>query len=265
MTLQSVDPTDGHFVPVSDEELKAAYGALPEACVLVGGQALAYWMAFYEIPFPNDRPVTVDADFLTLSADDGHVVKAIAKAMGGTGKINPKEVMSALVGTVEKAIGDGRFVSVDVIFKVFGMDEDAIRRRSHAVEVLGSRIRVMDPLDVLESRLKNLYKLSTKQTDNGFEQLRCSIAVIRRLQQSEELSWRDRFGLIEAIARLASSDAGRKVAGRFGVFVADAVVVPADAPQSFAEKRLPQLVALMSPEAQKAAGCDDSEHVSPQP
>jgi hypothetical protein len=215
--------------------------------VLVGGQALAYWMAIYDVPFPQSAAVTIDADFLTVSADDGDIVINVASAIGGISKVNPAHVMSALVGTVEKALGGGQFVSFDFIFKVFGMGEAGVRKRSHAVEMLGATVRVMDPLDVLESRLKNLYALPEKQTTNGVDQLRCAIEVMRVLQDREALAWDEHGALIEAIARFAREDAGRKVAARFGVHVADAVIRPINAPTNFLQKRWPQVLELMSP------------------
>lgn len=37
--------------------------------VLVGGQALAYWMRYYHVPFPSSFiTVSSDIDFLTASA-----------------------------------------------------------------------------------------------------------------------------------------------------------------------------------------------------
>jgi hypothetical protein len=245
------------FVPVTEDDLRSALDALPETCVLVGGQALAYWMALYDVPFPGSGAVTIDADFLTESSDDGDIVIRIAKAIGGVSKVNPRHVMSALVGTVEKPVEGGRFISLDFIFKVFGMNENDVRERSHTIDFLGVAVRVMDPLDVLESRLRNLYKLEAKQTTNGVEQLRCAIEVVRQLQLREELPWDQHAELIEVIACFAREGAGRKVRKRFDVCVADAIVPPLSAPTAFYEKRWPQIVPLMSKQARQDVNAAD--------
>ena len=72
----------------------------------------------------------------------------------------------------------------------------------------------MHPLDLLKSRLDNLHQLPEKQTDIGRAEL---------------------------------GDAGRKVADRHGLHVADAIVPELVASTEFHQKKLPQLTTLMSP------------------
>src|SRR3989304_522343 len=97
---------------------------------MVGGQALAFWLAYFKIDF-SDGPrvyVSSDADFLGFLKHVG----AFSRAIGGKAVYPPKRGMSALYGAAEKSAG-GRFVGVDVLHKVVGLDAGAVRKRAGEV------------------------------------------------------------------------------------------------------------------------------------
>src|SRR5262245_13030207 len=111
----------------------------------------------------------------------------------------------------------------------------------------------MHPLHVLESRLINLHKLRDKQNEKGAAQLRLSIDVAREFLRSalphapagRVSSGRSALqGYVSEVERLAVQDAGRKVARRYAIHVADAIdpsLIPAG---PFWTKRWPALRAL---------------------
>ncbi|WP_077038032.1 hypothetical protein [Pelomonas sp. KK5] len=231
--------------------------AAGEEPVLVGGQALSFWMNHYGIDLPDDLPaVTLDTDFFTPSAADKALVRRLAAAINGTSRFPRPEALTAIVGQVHLDLSDEEFINVDVIFKVFGLSADAILKRVITMK-LGKtvRLRVMHPFHVLASRLANLYQLPDKQNDKGAEQLRLGIEVARaylREQASRHDPKATRLGrspvqpLVSEIEKLALDDAGRKVAARWGLHVADAIdpmLIPAG---PFWERKWPTLRPLMS-------------------
>ena len=150
------------------------------------------------------------------------------------------------------------YINVDVIHKVVGLEGDTVRKRAVNILAAGSRpaFNVMHPLDVLHSRLANLHTLREKQNDTGRMQLALAIAMTREFlrhsakEADPAATAQGRSplqGFVSAIEQMAVEDAGRKVAKRHGLYVADAIdphLIPAG---PFWTKRWPALKELMSP------------------
>ena len=224
--------------------------------ILVGGQALAFWAAYYSVPAPPIA-VTKDIDFVGTRAD----VERLARGLGARAIFRRHRDLTLLAGQIEKDLPGGDYINIDVLSRVYGdIDGESLAKRAIVAESPAGKFRVMHPLDVLEGRLENVYKLPEKQDEHGIAQLQLAIAMVREFlgditsQEAERQSRAERpvtLRHIGRIERLALSDAGRKVAKRHAVHVADAIdPVPVLHIKSFAAKRLPQLLLLMSPERQ---------------
>jgi hypothetical protein len=119
----------------------------------------------------------------------------------------------------------------------------------------------MHPLDVLQGRLENVHGLPVKQDEHGVAQLRLAVEMARKFvsdigsQEATVTGKAARPVALRHLARiegLALSDAGRKVAKRYGVHVADAIdPSPVTHIKAFVSKKLPRLLKLMS-EARRA-------------
>ena len=187
--------------------------------MLIGGQALAFWLAYFRIDF-SDGPrvyVSSDADFLGFLRH----VEVFSRAVGGKAVYPPKRGLSALLGTAEKSAG-GSFVGVDVLHKVVGLDADAVRKR--AVEVThprdpSLRFLVMDPVDCLVSRFENLRQLAQKQNEVGAWQAAKAIAVCRAYIGKLIRLGGERKAIKAATAlfRLAGSATGLQAHAKYGL------------------------------------------------
>jgi hypothetical protein len=239
--------------PALVEELLFAAG---DNVVLVGGQALAFWVRRYDVAVPADVPaISNDTDFLTRSAADKASVERFARVIGGHVFYPSLRALTSLVGQAYRDISEDEFVNVDVIFSVVGIDAEAIRSRAVKASLTGRTVQVMHPLDVLLSRLINLHQIAENQNVKGVMQLAMAIDAgreflrdeARKSAESALASGRSPVqGYVSAIERMAVGDAGQKVAARHGVHVADAID-PSPIPAGpFWSKRWPALKQLMS-------------------
>ncbi|MGE0874822.1 MAG: hypothetical protein AB7O31_09140 [Burkholderiales bacterium] len=193
--------------------------------MLVGGQALAFWVARFGIPV-SDGPrvyISADADFLGLAAH----VDRFSKALGGKAVYPPKRGLSALVGAVEKDAG-GRTIGVDVLHSIVGLDADAVRKRAITVTHPGDpslRFSVMDPVDCLVSRFENLRRIAEKQNEVGIWQARMAIAACRAYV--EELirldDERKAIRIATALFQLAGSATGLQAYAKHGLDILEAI------------------------------------------
>ncbi len=235
--------------------------AAGDELVLVGGQALAFWVTRYGVTVPgNIAAISADTDFLARSSGDRQSVVRMAEVLHGKTEFPSRRALTALVGQAYLDINDDGFINVDVIHKVIGLSQEAIRRRAVRVELEAASFLVMHPLDVLGSRLANLHKLAEKQNPKGRMQLALGIDMVREFIRAEahrsgtagksERSPLQPF--VSEVERLALSDAGRKVAARFALHVADAIDPRSIPAGVFWLHKWPQLSRLMS--SQYAAG-----------
>jgi hypothetical protein len=242
--------------------VEALLGAAGDRLVLVGGQALKVWMDRYGVTMPaRVSYVSRDVDFLAESASDTGAVRRLARALGGR-TVFPRRraALTALVGQAVKSISDHEVLNVDVLHRVFGADK-RLRTRAVTIRLSKVELRVMHPLDVLKSRLDNLHGLREKQNELGEAQLRAAIEVARAFQREAaavENTPRSRrpttLRYASFVERLAISDAGRKVAARHGIHVADAVEPSAVPHDGFREKTLPRLARRMSSARRRELG-----------
>jgi len=146
----------------------------------VGGQALAVWAQVYEIQPVGElsRNVTTDADFIGTSK----IALELKRALGPPWKMrkaDPDEP-GEQVAKVFAAVPDEGLKQVDFLSGILGLETDGVKRRG--VEITlgdGLTIRVLHPLDVLESRLRNLDGIPAKRNEIGVAQATLAVQVAR--------------------------------------------------------------------------------------
>lgn len=238
--------------------------------VLIGGQALAYWMGVYDVHLPAGAGPAVSRDvaFFTRDPANSASLKQFAHAIGGRAQLNDIRNLPALVGSAVAPAGNGRVYNVDLLHKVVGLGRDQVQSNAVAVQLphTDAVLRVMHPLDVLHSRNANLHLLTEKQDDAGRLQLQLAIEVARRyLDEQIEAITRDTAltdrqrerGISDAISAVVdycTQDAARKNASHYGIHLADAIPAWRIRSRAFWEKQWPHLRARMS--AACAAQCE---------
>lgn len=231
--------------------------------VLIGGQALAYWMGVYDVRLPIGAgpAISRDVDFFTRDAGNSASLKLFARAIGGHAHVNDIRNLSALVGSAIAPAGDGRVYNVDLLHDVVGLQRDRIESNAVAVQLPGTDavLRIMHPLDVLQSRNANLHSLAEKQDETGQLQLRLAIEVARTyldeqieaIARNEKMTGQQRqraiLDVIGTVADYSAEDAARKNAARYGIHLADAIPAWRIESRMFWSKQWPHLRERMSP------------------
>lgn len=229
-------------IPFRPEDVRQLFDILQPKTVVVGGQALAFWVTAYNIPV-TEAAISMDADVLGGRDDVG----IIAAGMHGLPKYQLRSAISALVGNIRVGRGNDDFISIDVVDNILGMQAEVVRKHSIAVAFGETTVRIMHPLDILESRAANYAGIPEKQTQEGLTQLRLAVAVAKRffetVQKEETL-----INAAEIIARIHKTYSGKAAIRDSGIDLLLPLAslttrsFSTSAGKNFAAIRLPQLI-----------------------
>ena len=104
--------------------------------ILVGDQALAYWVRAYDIALPARLgAISHDVDFLTKSSGDIQGVTRYAQALGGEALMPSKHALTSLVGQAYLEISEDEHINVDVIWQLIGVDVGRVEKRALTVSM----------------------------------------------------------------------------------------------------------------------------------
>lgn len=232
-------------IALTDDEVDEILRCCADRAVLVGGQALAVWASTYGVlTAEHAENLTLDADFLGGT----RAATALAEALRPQGwrlwlaAIDDATPQSAKLSKRIEGVGIKR---IDFLHHLVGMDTEAVRRRAVRMTLAdGTRLAVLHPLDVLESRFRNLASLSSKRNRFGVAQARLSIDVARHyLHALLDGDERTLLEAIERIVRLALDTRLRAVLHGTGLDPLQAVPAEQVPSQAFRERRWPQVVA----------------------
>lgn len=232
---------------LSPTDIDRILRSVGEGPVLVGGQALAFWMDRYGLA-PRGGAITHDADLLGSAQD----AQALALALRARLLLPDPERLTSLVAQIRLPAPDGQARNIDTLHLLYTIDglrksrtftarvwRQAVRMRLAD----GSTLRVMAPLDVLESRAHNAVGLFEDKGPHVLTQLRWAMEVARialdRLSGTRDGEADHHLGqALRRLHGLAASRVGRTLWTRHGVELLEVVVdrslrrrCPACAPQ----------------------------------
>src|SRR5277367_1433415 len=234
--------------PLTPEEVQKILSICSPRGLLVGGQALAFWADHLQVERPVDlvSGVTADADFIGDSA----LAKDVARRLGWQLWIPALDDSTPQTGKVTHRTKSGQVKQVDFLSGVVGLTTKDLIRRAIEMEVLDiGRLRVIHPIDVLDSRIQNLHLLPEKRTDAGIAQARLAVDVAREFIRQEVVTRGERVGLkfLERIADIAADIAAVRVYLLYGIDPLQAVPLEDFRTTSALHKvRWPQIVSEVS-------------------
>src|ERR1700723_3360577 len=204
--------------PLTPEDVRKILSICSPRGLLVGGQALAFWAD----PLRVERPaslvsgVTADADFIGNSA----LAKDLARHLGWQLWIPALDDATPQTGKVTHRTKAGAVKQVDFLSGVVGLTTKDLARRAIEMDVpeIGL-LRVIHPIDVLDSRIQNLHLLPEKRTDAGIAQARLAVDVARAFIRQEVGTRDERAGLklLERVVDIASDIGAVRVFLLYGI------------------------------------------------
>jgi len=198
--------------PLTPEDVQKILSICSSRGLLVGGQALAFWADHLQAERPANlvSGVTSDADFI----GDAVLATDLATRLGWQIWIPALDDSTPQTAKVTHRTKSGAVKQVDFLSGVAGLTTKDIVRRAIEMEMPGiGHLRVLHPLDVLDSRIQNLHLLPERRTDAGIAQARLAVDVAGAFIRQEVAGRDERAGLklLERIAEIAGDIAAVRV------------------------------------------------------
>lgn len=203
--------------PLSLQEVSTILSICSPRGLLVGGQALAFWADHLAVERPASLAsvVTADADFI----GDSILARDLGKRLRWKTWIPSLDDATPQTGKVTKRTRDG-VKQVDFLSGVVGLTTKDLLRRAVEMQVPGiGTLKVMHPIDVLDSRIQNLHLLPEKRNERGIAQAQLAVDMARAYVRREIASSGERAGLrlLERIADVALDIASVRVFLLYGI------------------------------------------------
>jgi len=243
-----------HEAELTPEEVERILRACSREILLVGGQALATWAVHFGVRPVGElsRVVTMDADFIGTSA----AAEAMRQSLGPPWKVR-KGTLDDAGGQVAKVYArtpDG-IKQIDFLSGIVGLDTAAVRKRATEITFSdGSSISVLHPLDVLESRLRNLDSLPAKRNDIGIAQACLAVSVVRAFIEDHMDTSNDPRTVRQAVKRverIALDARLTQVAFTYDIDVLQAIPVKRIAYPRFHQQQWPRILARLDRKREK--------------
>ena len=204
--------------PLTPEDVRKILSICSPRGLLVGGQSLAFWADHLQVDRPANlvSGVTAVADFI----GDSVLAKELGKRLGWQTWIPALDDSTPQTGKVTQRTKSGEVKQVDFLSGVVGLTTKDLARRAIEMDVPGvGNLRVIHPIDVLDSRIQNLHLLPEKRTDAGIAQARLAVDVARAFIRQEVATRGERVSLklLERVADIAGDIAAIRVFLLYGV------------------------------------------------
>lgn len=163
-----------------------------------------------------------DADFM----GDAAFATTLGKRLGWQTWIPSLDDSTPQTGKVTHRTKTGDVKQVDFLSGVVGLTTKDLARGAIEMDIPDiGRLRVIHPVDVLDSRIQNLHLLPEKRNDAGIAQARLALGVVRAFIAREVGTRGERVGLklLERLAEMAIDIAAVRVFLLYGIDPLEAV------------------------------------------
>jgi hypothetical protein len=204
--------------PLSEEDVRKVLSVCSQRGLLVGGQALAFWADRFEVDLPAELvpTLTADADFIGDSA----LAEELGRRLGWKTWLPSLDDATPQTGKVTQKLRGGGVKQVDFLSGVVGLTTKDVVRRAIVLQVPRvGLVRIMHPIDVLDSRIQNLHLVPEKRTRAGVAQAELAVDVARAFIRDVIVRRGERaaFKLLERVVAIGEDIAALHVFLLYGI------------------------------------------------
>lgn len=213
--------------------------------VLIGGQAVSIWSRYFNIQ-ARLPTLTNDIDYLGTKieakrASDRLTIPHKLKIATFDDNTPSSGLLSVdLEGYPEPVL-------IDYLAAILGVESKAVEKSAVVVEFEGKPLRILHPLQLLQAKIWNLYRLERKRTPEGIEQARLSIEIAAAFIEHAGMEQRDLLNAIESIGKFALTNPARFAEEKYRLdslkAIPGSVLRKGVLPEDFRKKRWPQILA----------------------
>lgn len=240
---------------LTTEEVERILRVCGPRALLVGGQALATWAVHYGIQPVGELScsVTMDADFIGTS----DTAQALQRSLGPPWKLRKATFDDAgeQAAKVYASVPGEGIKQVDFLSGIVGLDTKAVRKRASMITLAdGVTVQLLHPLDVLESRLRNLDALPSKRNAVGVAQARLAVSVVRAFIENHMDTGGDLRTVRQSVKRvekLALDTRLSRVAFTYDIDIIAAIPVGRIVYPRFHEQQWPRVLARLERKREK--------------
>lgn len=216
--------------PLDDQTVDLFLSNMSQDMVLVGGQALAFWMSRFGIE-PDGVAVSNDGDVLGKAGQALELAQSISARV----ELPEKTSLISIVAQLRLPTTLGKERNIDVLHMLYTVagprKSSTFTKRviDDSVEVEwrpGKCIHVMDPFDVLESRAHNAVGLLKQRGPHVLTQAAWAIQVARiaLLRIAADSPSGTRVGAkVQRLYKLSRSQVGRRLLSEHSIELLDAI------------------------------------------
>jgi hypothetical protein len=238
--------TNQHFeVPLSDQDVETILKVCGTDALLVGEQALAIWAEYLQVERTGElsAKVTTDADFIGTR----EVAKRLSLALRWRLYLPSFEDVTSHTAKVSTTLTNGGVKQVDFLNGIIGLDTAKVESRAAVLETAGGTgVRILSPLDLLESRLRNLDILPSKRNMIGVAQAELAIRVVGKFIESliqDQVHLRVLLDAVKRMAQIAFDARLAQVCFQYDLDPLSAIPASKIPSVGFRERRWPQILA----------------------
>jgi hypothetical protein len=156
-------------IALTEEEIDQILRSCDGRALLVGGQALAFWAQHYQVKPLGVLSVNVtsDADFVG-TAQVARDLSQSLKPLGWRYRQPSVDDATPQTAKLSKRIEGQGIKQIDFLDSIVGLKTEGIQQRAVVLNLTdGIRVRVLHPLDVLESRRKTWHSYPRNAIPRG--------------------------------------------------------------------------------------------------